>query len=369
MQTDFKRNAEKPAGRIPSLDGLRAISIAVVLAAHVSGTANLQLSPYTHMLSNVGPFGVKVFFVISGYLITTLLLKEEQRYGRISIGDFYLRRAFRIWPVAYLFILVVAILASRGSLNLPSYNLVFASTFTMNHAPEGVWWTGHLWSLAVEEQFYVIWPPIFALCSLRGRLVSCIAIVCLAPVFRIVSAVYAPGISSVMAQSLLFVGDAIAIGCLLALLAPRLCESQLVKRTVGSNWFAVVPIVALAMYSTLSSSLWPMFHAALGDSICLICVAATLWRVVNWNDPVSRLLNSRPFVTVGVLSYSLYIWQQLFLNKFSTHWLNHFPQNMVLTFITAAISYRFIEIPFLQLRNLLKGRLRSRPIAPVMVTE
>ena len=113
------------------------------------------------MIYHFGPFGVKVFFVISGYLITTLLIHEECEYGRISIKKFYIRRAFRIWPVAYAFILVAAVLAWMGVITLPVGNLIYASTFTMNHVLIGSWWTGHLWSLAIEEQLYLVWPAIF----------------------------------------------------------------------------------------------------------------------------------------------------------------------------------------------------------------
>ena len=153
--------------RIKSLDGLRAISIFIVLAAHVAETANLRHEPYTRFVSNVGSFGVKIFFVISGFLITTLLLAEERRNGRISLGMFYLRRAFRILPVAYLFVGVVAALMVMGRIVLPDHNLLYAVTFAMNMAPEGTWWTGHLWSLAIEEQFYLVWPVVFLLTGMR----------------------------------------------------------------------------------------------------------------------------------------------------------------------------------------------------------
>jgi peptidoglycan/LPS O-acetylase OafA/YrhL len=160
-----------PQGRIPSLDGCRAISVFLVLFGHACETKNLDFSRYLPRLGQVATLGVTVFFVISGYLITSLLLEEERRHGRISLSMFYLRRAFRIWPVAYAYIAVVAALQAAGALTLPRYNLLYAATFTMNLAPQGSWWLGHLWSLAVEEQFYFVWPAVFLFTRGRWRLV------------------------------------------------------------------------------------------------------------------------------------------------------------------------------------------------------
>ncbi len=346
--------------RIPSLDGLRAISIAIVLLAHVSGTIDLRLEPYTHALYGFGSFGVKVFFVISGFLITTLLLNEESKRGRISLGMFYLRRTFRIWPVAYTFILVVALLEAARLISLPPHNLIYALTFTTNHAPEGAWWTGHLWSLAVEEQFYFVWPLVFLLTGARARRLSCLAIVVLAPILRITTLLYAPRVYDAMQASLLYVGDAIAMGCLLALFSGWLCENDRAKRFFGSKYFVAVPVLAVAMYATLQSNLWPKFHFAIGNTLSLACIAATIWRVISWQDWATRILNSRPFVFIGVLSYSLYVWQQIFLSEAGRFWINRFPQNIVAAFAVSLASYYLVETPFLRLRERISVAIRSR---------
>ena len=353
-----------PSHRIPSLDGLRAISIAIVLAAHAAETQNLRFEPYSHALYGFGAFGVKVFFVISGFLITTLLLNEERKRGRISLGMFYFRRTFRIWPVAYTYILVVALMCAFGLAQIPKHNLIYALTFTMNHEQNGAWITGHLWSLAVEEQFYLVWPLVFLLTSYRGRVIACVSIVVAAPLLRIGTLLYAPRVFDAMQSSLLYLGDAIAIGCLLALFAGRLSKSERAKRFFESRFFFLVPIMAVAMYATLQSSLWPKFHFALGNTISLLCVAAVTWRVISWQDRVTRILNSRVFVFVGVLSYSLYVWQQIFLDESGRFWINRFPQNLVLAFLAAMFSYYIVETPFLRLRERISSRLRARRAAP-----
>src|SRR5580693_2674261 len=98
---------ENSLHRIPSLDGCRAISILLVVLAHLCKTPAFQaFNPYARLMFHFGPFGVEVFFVISGFIITTLLLHEERSNGSISIKKFYIRRAFRIWPAAYAYLLV-----------------------------------------------------------------------------------------------------------------------------------------------------------------------------------------------------------------------------------------------------------------------
>jgi peptidoglycan/LPS O-acetylase OafA/YrhL len=134
-------------GRIPSLDGLRAFSILLVLLGHtaLSDGAPHFLSPFSHL----GNIGVRFFFVISGFLITTLLLKEANKTGTISLGSFYLRRALRIFPAVYLLILVVAVLGHSGVIQLKPGEVFYASTFTMNYHDYKNFWLGQLSSLAL----------------------------------------------------------------------------------------------------------------------------------------------------------------------------------------------------------------------------
>ncbi len=355
-----QENAQKSIPhRIPSLDGCRAISICLVILSHLCNTPSFQaFNPYARMMYHFGPFGVKVFFVISGFLITTLLLSEERKNGRISIKMFYIRRAFRIWPVAYAFILVVALLAWRNWITIPPHNLLYAATFTMNHVQEGSWFTGHFWSLAIEEQFYIVWPLVFLFTARRGRLVSCCLIMFLAPLLRSLSFVYEPGIFAAMQESLLFKGDAIAVGCLLALFSHELEVSRMVHRIIHLRWFFVVPVISVIMYITLKP--FPVFYWAVGESIALVCIAATIWRVIHVRDAAFWLLNTKPLVTIGVLSYSLYIWQQLFLNPTSDTVFNRLPLNLLLVSCVAAFSYYFIESPFLRLRPILTRWMRNR---------
>src|SRR5260221_4908735 len=140
--------------RIPSLDGLRAISIALVVWCHVGDGRGMY---------SYGSFGVTIFFVISGFLITHLLAAEEEKRGSVSISDFYRRRAFRILPPAILYLLVTAGLTS-------GVDVLHCLLFVRNLNP-GSEVTSHYWSLSIEEQFYLIWPAAFVLLASNcGRL-------------------------------------------------------------------------------------------------------------------------------------------------------------------------------------------------------
>src|SRR6185503_16392845 len=154
--------------RVPSLDGLRAISIALVVFCHMAGTRGF---PISEAAGNILPFaalGVRVFFVISGFLITKLLLAEWSRTGGIDLSRFYLRRTLRIMPPYYVLLVAVAMAASVDLIRLAPGDLAHAATYTSNYAPDRSWWIGHTWSLSVEEQFYLLWPAVLLLAGRRA---------------------------------------------------------------------------------------------------------------------------------------------------------------------------------------------------------
>ena len=139
--------------RIPSLDGLRAISITLVLVAHLAGTRNFPLSEATGNFWGLGEFGVRVFFVISGFLITGLLMQELAQEGRIRLGRFYLRRTLRIFPPYYTLLAALGLASVFGAVTLAPHDLLHGATYTSNYYLGRSWFLGHSWSLSVEEQF------------------------------------------------------------------------------------------------------------------------------------------------------------------------------------------------------------------------
>ncbi len=200
--------------RIPSLDGLRAVSIVLVIVSHLLGTRGFPWGP--RALGTVGDFGylgVKVFFVISGYLITRLLIAEHARTGRISLRDFYVRRVWRIFPAFYAFIAAMLAAWAIGWIALAPTDVLAAVTYTMNYHYERSWDLGHIWSLSIEEQFYLVWPFLFLWLG-RARVVSTsIVIIILALGCRAV-AWFVLRSDNLVEEAYPCVMDSIAVGCL-----------------------------------------------------------------------------------------------------------------------------------------------------------
>ena len=147
--------------------------------------------------------------------------------------------------------------------------------------------------------------------------------------------------------------DALATGCVLAIARPQLDSSERYRRLLDARWFWLIPIAGLALRFVTR----PWFDLGLSMTLANVALAMTIHRCVSRPvGAVAAILEHPLAVRIGVLSYSLYLWQQLFLNRHSTSWLNAFPVNLALAFIVAALSYRLIESPFLRLSESLRKR-------------
>lgn len=345
-------------GRIPGLDGLRAVSIAIVLCAHSMGTRNMPRMPN---IAVFGDLGVRTFFVISGFLITTLLLAEYENTGRISLRDFYIRRVYRIFPAFYVYLTLILVAAALGWLSVPAEDVVYAATYTMNFHAERSWWLGHLWSLAVEEQFYLMWPLVLSLLRPRRALWFAIAVIAATPMLRVAAWILWPSIRPLTDQAFPFVGDALATGCVLALARERLEASPTYLAWLDAPTFWVLPLACIAALAVPRVS----FNLAFGVTIGNLGIAMAIHRCVRHPTlRVGRVLASRPFVYVGALSYSLYLWQQPFVNRRGDSILNTFPIHLAIAFGAAMLSYYLVENPVLALRARRAARRRAAQASP-----
>jgi hypothetical protein len=152
--------------------------------AWLADMASLALGVLEDVREDLGNLGVRTFFVISGFLITTLLLDERAATGSISLKKFYLRRVFRIFPASYVYIAIIALLSALGVITLKHNDLLCAVTYTVNNHYERSWWVGHLWSLSVEEQFYLLWPAVMVWLGTKKAFWVAVVTVILAPLFR-----------------------------------------------------------------------------------------------------------------------------------------------------------------------------------------
>lgn len=335
--------------RIPSLDGLRAASIALVLFGHLTGTRNFPVTDVSTLIASVAHLGVRVFFVISGYLITGLLIREHERTGRISLAQFYIRRVFRIFPAYFAALALCAIAMRLGWITMPGKDLVHALTYTSNYDPDKVWYIGHTWSLSVEEQFYLLWPLMILILGVAGGARAAVGFVIVSPILRIALWHSFPGIHDNFGQRFEIVGDALATGCALAYLRGPLWKLSAYRRFLSSRWIACVPLLVAA---TLILGAHPRLDYAVGYTIANVGIAVIIdWCVRNPAGYIGRVLNARLVAYIGVLSYSIYIWQQPFLNRGSASLLASFPINIIAAAAAALLSFYLIEQPMLRARR------------------
>ncbi|MEZ4293381.1 MAG: acyltransferase [Polyangiaceae bacterium] len=358
--------AQKPqdAARIQSLDGLRAVSILLVIYGHARVTygfpgADPAESPLARL--DVAHFGVKVFFVISGFLITSLLIGELRKTGTVSLGAFYLKRTFRIFPPYYFYLLVALGISALGMGELPWSDALLAFTYTINYSHDRAWLVGHAWSLSIEEQFYLVWPAVFRGLGTKKGPAAVLWVMALAPLLRVGWAYFVETKAGrdMIDEAFPTVADSIGTGCALALFRPRLHASERYLKVLASP---VVPALAVGM---IWLALWlDMRHAwvqwAIGETGLNLTIAILVDRYVRYPDgPVGRVLNFRPVAFIGMVSYSLYLWQQPFLRGIEAGkvppWWQQFPVNVGLSFVVAVGSYYLIEKPFLRLRGRVMG--------------
>ena len=329
--------------RIPSLDGLRAISISLVIVGHLARWKHISLP----IPGAYGNLGVRIFFVLSGFLITKLLLREQKHTGTISIGDFYLRRAYRILPAAFAYLLVVKIIFWS---QVGWYDMAAAAFYVANMRTMAAWMLGHLWSLSIEEQFYLLWP--FALKTwFRHKTAILLAVMFASPVF--IALLYAVHARSGILGSLPVYADELAIGCLLAAFAPRMPR---IPWPVGLVMAFAMFLIPLYPANTPLRTLFmlfvlkPLMHVSIAGVV--LHVIQTPYRALNWG----------PIVWLGKISYSLYLWQEVFCSNPN---LKLGYSLIALAIGAACISYYCVEQPMLRLRER-RMRKHDQPTAPVL---
>ena len=327
------------------IDGYRGVAVLCVVTAHsleyrfeLSRLVGARISKLSVPLAEMG---VQLFFVISGYIITTLLVKEESKAGRISIPAFYIRRFFRILPPLFAYFGALFLVRWAGMFEFDPGTIRNSALFTCNTGfTKCEWWVTHTWSLAVEEQFYLAWPLLLAV---------------LPPARRV-----------------LF---------LLVLLTVLLGAFLLVRHHWHNNWISFACIASGALYS-LSPRLRDLTRAR--ASYVAWLVAGLLFGLgpVLFFKPLlvltpflilfllfsareltilSRVLTSAPLQAVGLCSYSLYLWQQLFLARPSRYL--EMPPLAALP-VVVALSYFLIEKPCARLGHRLSGLVQAKRALP-----
>ena len=358
-------------GQRPALDGVRGCAILAVMAQHAA-------------LVRGGFFGVDVFFVLSGFLITALLLQEWDATGAVSLPRFYLRRVLRLLPALCAFLLVSWLFARmvcgpadekltrRGCVLV----LLYAYNWEMALHPKNYTLLPHAWSLSVEEQFYLVWPVVL-FCLLRGRVRR-----------RWIVGLVLAGIAAVSIErrGLLHRGappnrfyfgtdtrlDGLLLGCLLALLAawdllPRTERARRGLRVAGL-------VAAVALFAHFACGRLNVYGLTSGFLVVGGCTAVLMASLLCQPPPLLNWLLERPLLRwIGRISYSLYLWHVLaywhlapLVERFLSargllHAYSHTLRILLAvmgSLILASLSYYLIERPFLALKHKLDRRPR-----------
>jgi peptidoglycan/LPS O-acetylase OafA/YrhL len=359
---EIARNITKSSARLPSLDGLRALSIGLVLFAHSHPTEELQKLAFY-----CGNLGVRIFFVISGFIITWLLLQEEKSSGGVSLRNFYIRRIARIFPAYYTYLVAVFLLDRAGLIDGGSTSQKLLNTlFLANYGPcEGP--TGVLWSLGVEEQFYLFWPGIFMIFKLckekKVALTILLGVIFFSPALRGINTLFWKNQETYFwlnRFSFLFQMDIIAWGCAGAFVAFHWSQSvqYLAKYAVIVFFFAMF-IITLPYTARgydgygIETVFGPTLEAFGASLIIFVSVAKS-------DLLLFRILNLRPVIWLGTLSYSLYLWHSVFAGNLLPQY--GISQNLWIpvSIGVAMISYYLIELPFIQYRKHLRWNSSGR---------
>lgn len=358
--------------RWPALDGLRAVAVLAVIIYHFG-------------LLPGGYLGVDLFFVLSGFLITSLLIREwDRRRGHIGFRDFYLRRVLRLFPALGCVIIVTVALTGFLELSRPPSNrqyvagilegLPLVAAFAGNWARAldpassslgSLGMLGHTWSLAVEEQFYLLWPALFVLLMhrrfSRGVMALSLALIALAEMVYRVAVAFAGYGSNRIYYGTDTHSDGLLIGCAIAFWLASNWSTRVHQAAgllKGATGLATAVLAAVFVLGNLS-------RAPIEISLAVLACGAVLVGAVTERLPVilERLLSCEGAVLIGRRSYGLYLWHYIVLGAASALYPAevHGPRRIVtaviigalffMTFIVAELSYRFIELPALRLKR------------------
>jgi peptidoglycan/LPS O-acetylase OafA/YrhL len=348
---------------LPTLDGWRAIAIAMVVLSHCltavsardggGGVVNL-------LTFRLGTFGVMLFFAISGFLICTRLLVEEESTGSISLRSFYIRRAFRILPPAFAYLGTVIVLALAGVLAIRWMDIVGAALFFSNYVPSESWFTGHFWSLAIEEHFYFLWPPILVYCGRRRALWAGAGLILLTLFLRHEVIGQAGDGADLQGYTQLRL-DAFMCPCILAiLLRDRQRARRFEQALTPLVWCSLLLVLGAGIAAGAAFPAWREPQRLLQSALLPLIIVTTVMRPGDW---FARQLRRPAMEWLGRISYSIYLWQQLVFGFAPAVWparLVALPFLIGLIVVLAALSYRWIEQPMI--------RIGKRVAAPLTLT-
>ncbi len=359
-------------GYLPGLDGVRALAVLLVLVAHVG---------FDHVVP--GGFGVTVFFFVSGFLITRLLIAEQEKAGAVALGRFYVRRFLRLLPALYIMLIVTAaIMIAMG--DIPRlWEVIAAFTYTMNYQHALLSFTGgsqvapweHLWSLAVEEHFYLLFPLLLGVFRgrLKGALVACLMICAAALSWRLVTLHlldFPPTYNYLASETRM---DSIVWGCTLSLALHLYPRAALWRWLVGPLALGLAVMALLLCFGLRDEAFRQSFRYSIQGAALFVGMANLyFWRPLG---PLVAVLEWPLLAWIGRISYGLYLWHMPVL-LFTSDYLGfaegsagYILVGVALSFVSCAISYYYAERPLMDLRRRFGSHVTTGPKRVTVSTE
>jgi peptidoglycan/LPS O-acetylase OafA/YrhL len=328
--------------RLPQLDGLRAVAVTMVMAFH--------FIPWIDRVAPLGAIGVRLFFVLSGFLITRILLSSRTDNPSTALRSFYIRRSLRIFPLFYLVLALAALINIGPVRSTIGWHVTYLTNAYLFMRGDWHGSISHLWSLAVEEQFYLIWPWLVWLLPERRLPALITAMVCAAPLSRLL--IGGP-MSAVLPFACL---DSLGTGALLALPAAR-------RTMIGAGRAIGVPLLAAALALRYAGFHGVPLEAALDFGVSLTASWIVGRAARGFEGSIGGFLTARPIVYLGTISYGLYLYHGFmpyvlgrYLPGFvEMPWELRFVLLTAATLATAALSWRLFEAPILALKDRLSA--------------
>lgn len=343
-------------GYLATLDGWRAVAVSLVIGAHsvhMIEASGLPGSEAVASLFNHAGYGVDLFFALSGFLITTLLLNEQQKSGTIVLSAFYARRFFRIIPPMAVYMLAALMLIPIVSWVEVAYSFLFVRNYV-----DGSWYTTHFWSLSIEEHFYAVMPLLILLLRRNRLLIVSLVLIAFCVTIRWYEFTYlSPSLRVPQFRTENRV-DALLWGSVLAQLVCRSVWHERFTRLLTPAIVVLLAAAAIAGLFTFEST--PVRRTIVAFVLPLVIVST----VLRPASGLGQLLEWAPVRYVGRLSYSLYIWQMMFFAPGETQLgiAQQFPLALIFTLALAWLSYNLVEKPCIRLGHHLSRRLSARPM-------
>ena len=336
---------------IKGFDTLRAISIILVLTSHLGIHQLLPDNEFMRERLSLlisGQTGVQIFFTLSGFLITYILLYELNEFKKINFFNFYMRRFLRLLPPLIVFYIVIAILMKFRLIHTTSVGFLFSFFYLYNFVP-AKYYSGelaHTWSLALEEQYYFVWPFIINFFNRKKvfMFIFLILLACIISIYLYPNLAFTKGFF----PNRWFIPAVapVLVGSLFAVLINNRDEyyEHYFKQKNKTILIAII-LFLFPLYSPIVEL--SFLFQSIGISLLLV------WIIYNQKSRLTSMLDNKALSYIGKISYGLYIYHGLFIKNgpYGDLWFQKFPQNIILTFTVAVLSFHLIESPILKLKK------------------